>query len=791
MDSCVARSPSPATRMRALSLASTTSSASISTRVSEDATITGSCILDKGKQRSQEDLQFLVISSQLTELSYRISDLQTRIFEIQELRHQDYGSNAVNGASSSSSLSSVIDQALLRLDERLEVIARGIHSVNSLVETRKLGDSFDEGPSSGEAETVDAVLRQKQATVSAEWVSIQADVSNLRDELKEDKWLAVFRNASDQADGMMSSLEKVVNQCDNFVLMVNKHRQNEDNHSQTSSGLSTLSDRYSAFLNLHSELDKALHAKKKYYVPSVSKVLSVLDKGVRDRVTKNGECLRRHADMREKWRSLRDRISTTGADMESVRTYLTDQDFDPSEGSLMSSPSLVPKGTPLTQSRAASSSSIMSRSVSPFRKLAARIARSAQRGLVTPSRNATGPPLPSSEPTLRHRSSLFTLKKTSALDSKHKYSSSAQLSTPSPDYRNETIKQTKPRWNFSTQPNRGSSSLDPKLSDKSRIALTPPHPTRSIHATPRSLSRLSQYTSSKPPVPPRSAFREVSQTVTSLRPLSRQAQPRAESRCGHPRPITPSHIPAPRAATHADPSTGISSPVSSLTPSPNTTPQEKDRKSRRPSLLPVPRGGLRASSPGLDCSISPSPSAINSVSYFASTSEHPDGQSNSLQAPLLTFGSNRAVSRNSLRYGPPSSYRDLPYSMSSRPSSRSSNVNRVFTPGAEPTGLEKYLIGNPRDPLDVEVARVVNSFPHDFFVERVDPHNRTVPSPGEEIKAQYAFSNSLGRKVLACRLLIINRSNPKSIVSHVETRKVMCRVGGGWQDLDVYLRTHR
>ena len=106
-------------------------------------------------------------------------------------------------------------------------------------------------------------------------------------------------------------------------------------------------------------------------------------------------------------------------------------------------------------------------------------------------------------------------------------------------------------------------------------------------------------------------------------------------------------------------------------------------------------------------------------------------------------------------------------------------MNRAFTPGAELHAGLKYPIGNPRDPLDVEVARMVNSLPHDFFVERVDPHIRGAPLPGEELRAQYAFSNPLGRKVLACRLLVINRSNPKSLTGHVETKKVMCRVGGG------------
>lgn len=118
----------------------------------------------------------------------------------------------------------------------------------------------------------------------------------------------------------------------------------------------------------------------------------------------------------------------------------------------------------------------------------------------------------------------------------------------------------------------------------------------------------------------------------------------------------------------------------------------------------------------------------------------------------------------------------------SRPSSRS---NGVFTPTGDQNSLPVYIPGNMKDPLDVEVAKVVNSIAHGLMVERVDPPLRGAPQSGEEHKAQYAFSNPLARKVLNCRLVIINRSGAKG----GETRKVMCRVGGGWQDLSMYLLT--
>ena len=81
---------------------------------------------------------------------------------------------------------------------------------------------------------------------------------------------------------------------------------------------------------------------------------------------------------------------------------------------------------------------------------------------------------------------------------------------------------------------------------------------------------------------------------------------------------------------------------------------------------------------------------------------------------------------------------------------------------------------NARDPLDVGVAAVVNALPHNLIVERVDPPLRGAPREGEEVRAQYAFSNQLGRKVVNCKLTTMSRSGGRGT-----TKKVMCRVGGG------------
>jgi hypothetical protein len=63
-------------------------------------------------------------------------------------------------------------------------------------------------------------------------------------------------------------------------------------------------------------------------MPATSKVLSIIDKGVRDRVTKNGETLRRHAESAQRWKNLRDRIARTDKDMENIRKVLLNGDSD-------------------------------------------------------------------------------------------------------------------------------------------------------------------------------------------------------------------------------------------------------------------------------------------------------------------------------------------------------------------------------------------------------------------------------------------------------------------------------
>jgi hypothetical protein len=101
----------------------------------------------------------------------------------------------------------------MALDERLESVARGVKTVNDLLEPLSQSAPTPTPDASSEEPTESALLLRKHATFMSEWESVQEESEVLREELKEDKWLTVFRTVTEQADGMMSSLEKAITRC--------------------------------------------------------------------------------------------------------------------------------------------------------------------------------------------------------------------------------------------------------------------------------------------------------------------------------------------------------------------------------------------------------------------------------------------------------------------------------------------------------------------------------------------------------------------------------------------------
>ena len=598
-------------------------------------------------------------------------------------------------------------------------------------------------------------------------------------------------------------------------------------------------------------------------MPATTKVLSIIDKGVQDRVTKNGECLRRHADSTQRWKHIRERITRTDAEMEAVRRILTgEEEITPSDsGSVVSGPTsksksrngylTPPSASSSKKSLSLSASSALSRSVSPFRKFARKLTGNGKSPstAATPVQQPNPRRIPSSAPTLRHRSSLFALTggqpstPTTPDRLGHKYSQSlTPESTPSsrvPDQdagttiKVKTITPGKQPWNSSTRVNEEQRPRRPSVVTPRRFEGSQPTAPLPSGSSPyqRSVSRSSM-ASSRPWSPIMSSVSTAGSTNQThpQRPPSRSQGAGLNATSPRSRPKTPSHIPAPLRSHFRGMSDAPWDDDGELTTSlmqRALSPEHSPPRATTPggTRLPGPRPPSRSMIPAPVFQIlSPSRPGTTLSNYQdhdrdgreSPTMSHASFRTSALRAqtPESTLrlraqavpfygsisagsGSGSSSANNSPRVtrpsasskNPPSSFRETLSSLSSSPStqrtpSRPSSRQSDFGGAANPPFV--YTPGNQRDPLDAEIAAIVNSIAHGLLIERVDPPLRTIPREGEEIRAQYAFSNSLARKLVTCRLTTLSRAGAKGEAS-TATKKVMVRVGGGWQDLQLYM----
>jgi hypothetical protein len=132
-----------------------------------------------------------------------IASFSQACLEIQELRHETHGD---------SSGASTIDVALTGLDERLAAVRVGVRAVDEAIKPILASAPAPTQANRADGDDVGALSRKHTALLD-EWAAVQREAELLRDELREDKWLTVFRTVTEQADGMMGSLEKAIHRC--------------------------------------------------------------------------------------------------------------------------------------------------------------------------------------------------------------------------------------------------------------------------------------------------------------------------------------------------------------------------------------------------------------------------------------------------------------------------------------------------------------------------------------------------------------------------------------------------
>lgn len=129
-------------------------------------------------------------------------------------------------------------------------------------------------------------LKDKRERLEKSWTQLSEEADTLRKELSEDRWIVVFRNAGKQATKMAESVEKSVSKVLDAV-----------NAGYAYQNPAALAKRVESF-----------EAKKMHYMPAISRVLTIIQKGLKDRLTVNGEILRLNKELSARYRDLSDRI---------------------------------------------------------------------------------------------------------------------------------------------------------------------------------------------------------------------------------------------------------------------------------------------------------------------------------------------------------------------------------------------------------------------------------------------------------------------------------------------------
>ncbi|GAA6006784.1 uncharacterized protein JCM10292_005452 [Rhodotorula paludigena] len=811
-----------------------------------------------------DELALLGVSSSVTELLMGIQEVNTLLFEIQELRHATSAAPSndphrtprppssgfdaspehpqdSNDASAAAAPVSEVDGALMRLEDKMDEVRKDFVAAEEQVKPL-LEKTFVDAR--GEL----AFMRRKWDDAVHEWETVQKDAELLNDELKEDKWLVVFRSVSGQAVDMMRSLDKVLTQSQQFIADV--QRRVAATGQPTSSGLprspsapafSSSSPNRAPFagdtaraqqlLSAHGELYRSLRAKVKYYSPACERVLKILGKGIADRSTKNGEVLRRYGEMKAQWKGLQERIQLIEADMHGVERLLKQaagtngrqaefgstltppRDIaSPGRLPLRRSPSALgplssvsgpsydtpTRGGPLKPSSSSPTIATLGTVASPdeygglrastSRPTPPRPPKSLKRLVsdshATPASTGLTPPRPAYM--LSHRRSVSALSSSMSSSLSASHGSGYQPRRPVSPVSSVT-RESRPRWNPSVKPVEdrdvlSASASKPRSGRTSAMGLARPSSRLSVSS---SMSRSYGPGAARPASP---AFSDTS----SVAPRDR--------------PETPSKIPRPSSVMRRqsgafgfddpDMSASLARAVSP-TPSHSRPPiSGMNRYSLSRSFGPPPLSASRSRVQGPKTPSRPiSPALSNSSSlYYRSQTPEP-----SLMAQAQRLASVRAppsASRPPPVPRVPSTYRQdgqaTPRTSSTNaarlsrpPSSLSSyrpSLDRATTPGGGDSSHGAY-IANAHDPLDVTISGIVNSLPLLLHVTRVDaPLSRVQAGQIELFQARYALGlpGQVGAPAM-CKL--VDRVGPRAKKGE---KKVLVRVGGGWQDLEAH-----
>ncbi|KAG6034909.1 hypothetical protein E4U41_006315 [Claviceps citrina] len=157
-------------------------------------------------------------------------------------------------------------------------------------------------------------LEMRRNGLDASYKKLEKDAESLRKELGEDRWVIVFRGAGRQAQKMHESVKRSLLKLSEAIEI--------EVHLQMPPTMMKKIESY--------------EAKKTHYGPAIERVLSIIERGVRDRLTVNGEILRLHHDMQTRWESLKVQMHEMDAIVDDIQADRRSQQLRDSVSSMLS-----------------------------------------------------------------------------------------------------------------------------------------------------------------------------------------------------------------------------------------------------------------------------------------------------------------------------------------------------------------------------------------------------------------------------------------------------------------------
>lgn len=276
----------------------------------------------------------------LGDIQNEMDDLSRLIFEMEERRHKSIMAVSNGDAVDIGDLETIVEEtppavarnnryslpsfplspsspgtpALTQDDSSLLALFARMQPLRASLDFLPMRLSVFEARASGAFPTACDELETRRAGLEASYKKLEIDAESLRRELGEDKWVLVFRGAGRQAQKMIDSVDR----------SMAKLREAADQGLQLSSPTA-----------MGKKIEN-YEAKKVHYGPAIERVLSIIDKGVKDRLTVNGEILRLHNELQSRWEELRESMGRMGVVLDEIQSDRQSQQLRDSISSMLS-----------------------------------------------------------------------------------------------------------------------------------------------------------------------------------------------------------------------------------------------------------------------------------------------------------------------------------------------------------------------------------------------------------------------------------------------------------------------